>query len=545
MDTLRSGSPRDIPSQQSQVMQSSIDDHSLAETGGGDPRAILSLKNITKRFPGAIALQEIDFTLRSGEVHVLFGENGAGKSTLTNIILGILKVEEGQMQFAGQSVRLGDPHLMRNLGVSAVFQEFSLVSEMTVEENLYLGRELRHGVFLDKVQMRKQTTSIMKQLGFDILPAAKISSLSRAQQQMVEIAKALLFKPKVLILDEPTASLTEAESETLFGVIDDLRRSGVGIVYISHRMAEIRKLADRITVLRDGKLIGVVEARNTSNDELIEMMTGRVSGILYPVTAHQPGSKRLQVRNLTTRSGTVKNADIHVCAGEIVGIAGLVGCGKSELARAVFGLEQIAQGQVLVNGDDVPVPDPATLLKKGVCYFPSDRATEGLAMNRTVVENASLTALMTPKVSRFGVLQLQEEFSQMTNILDRLNLRPLNMHALAAAFSGGNKQKIVLARGFARNTEIFLFDEPTVGIDVGAKAEIYALISELALNGAAVLLVSSELPEVLGLSHRAYVMCNGDVVAELQGEQLAEENVLPHFFPGNRSRLTAGLGGTI
>jgi ribose transport system ATP-binding protein len=539
MDTLRSDLPRGTSSQQPHVMQSSFDDPSLAETGNGDSQAILSLKNITKRFPGAIALQAIDFTLRSGEVHVLFGENGAGKSTLTNIILGILKADEGQMQFAGQSVRLGDPHLMRNLGISAVFQEFSLVTEMAVEENLYLGRELRNGVFLDKVQMRKQTTSIMKRLGFDILPDARISSLSRAQQQMVEIAKALLLKPKVLILDEPTASLTEAESETLFGVIDDLRRTGVGIVYISHRMAEIRKLADRITVLRDGKLIGVVEASNTSNDELIEMMTGRVSGILYPDTAHHPGSKRLQVRNLTTRGGTVRNADIHVCAGEIVGIAGLVGCGKSELARAVFGLEQIAQGQVLVNGAEIPDPSPAALLKKGVCYFPSDRATEGLAMNRTVVENASLTALMTPKVSRFGVLQLKEEFSQMTKILDRLNLRPLNMHASAAAFSGGNKQKIVLARGFARNTEIFLFDEPTVGIDVGAKAEIYALISELALNGAAVLLVSSELPEVLGLSHRAYVMCNGDVVAELQGGQLAEENVLPHFFPGNHSRLTA------
>lgn len=539
MDTLRSDLPRGTSSRQPHVMQSSFDDPSLAETGNGDSQAILSLKNITKRFPGAIALQAIDFTLRSGEVHVLFGENGAGKSTLTNIILGILKADEGQMQFAGQSVRLGDPHLMRNLGISAVFQEFSLVTEMAVEENLYLGRELRNGVFLDKVQMRKQTTSIMKRLGFDILPDARISSLSRAQQQMVEIAKALLLKPKVLILDEPTASLTEAESETLFGVIDDLRRTGVGIVYISHRMAEIRKLADRITVLRDGKLIGVVEARNTSNDELIEMMTGRVSGILYPDTAHHPGSKRLQVRNLTTRGGTVRNADIHVCAGEIVGIAGLVGCGKSELARAVFGLEQIAQGQVLVNGAEIPDPSPAALLKKGVCYFPSDRATEGLAMNRTVVENASLTALMTPKVSRFGVLQLKEEFSQMTKILDRLNLRPLNMHASAAAFSGGNKQKIVLARGFARNTEIFLFDEPTVGIDVGAKAEIYALISELALNGAAVLLVSSELPEVLGLSHRAYVMCNGDVVAELQGGQLAEENVLPHFFPGNHSRLTA------
>ncbi|MCG7522447.1 sugar ABC transporter ATP-binding protein [Ruegeria sp. Ofav3-42] len=491
---------------------------------------LLRLTGITKRFPGVLALSNVNFDLKEGEVHVLFGENGAGKSTLINVISGVLTPSEGAISLYGQPFRFSSPQDAREQGISPVFQEFSLIPDMTVEENLYLGREETTHGFLRKKEMRRAAMRILARLGFGIAPNARVSALPRAQQQMVEIAKALVTDPRILILDEPTASLTEAESARLFEFVRELRAQGVGIIYISHRMREIRDLADRVTVLRDGALISTVHAQDVTDDEMVELMTGRKAGVLYPRIPHNPGNVMLEARDLHTVRDRVRDASFQVRAGEIVGIAGLVGCGKSELVRAAFGLEPIDRGEVQFDGDTYAHPTAAQSLEHGICYFPADRGAEGLAATRPILENASMAALPENAFSIRGFLRKGSEKSRVQEIMERLQLRPMRLFAAVGSLSGGNRQKVVLARGMTRGTQVFLFDEPTVGIDVGAKAEIYALLGELVAEGAAVVLVSSELPEILGLSHRVYVMHNARVVAHLEGDEITEDRILSHFF---------------
>jgi len=352
----------------------------------------------------------------------------------------------------------------------------------------------------------------------------------------VEIAKAFLTEVRLLILDEPTASLTEAEAARLFDLVAKLKASGAGIIYVSHRMREIRQIADRITVLRDGHKIATVQARDTSDTELVELMTGRKIGVLFPSIRHQPGEERLEVEHLTLSDRTVNDVSFHARAGEVTGIAGLVGCGKSEVIRAVFGLETIASGTIRVGGAPIAHPSPVELLRRGVCYFPSDRVAEGLALGRPVRENASMAALDLPAFSRASILQRRSERRVVRDIAEKLKLRPPQIERLVAQFSGGNRQKVLLARGLTRDIRVYLFDEPTVGIDVGAKVEVYDLMKELVAAGAAVVLVSSELPEVLNLSHRLYVMHRSRMVAELTGSDINEPEVLSHFF---REQTTA------
>jgi ribose transport system ATP-binding protein len=411
-----------------------------------------------------------------------------------------------------------------------VFQEFSVVPDLTVEQNLFLGRELTRGGFLDRSAMRDRAQAVVRELGFDLHPGAKVGDLSRAHQQMVEIAKAFLTEVRLLILDEPTASLTEAEAAKLFGLVTKLKASGAGIIYVSHRMREIRQIADRITVLRDGHKIATVQARDTSDSELVELMTGRKIGVLFPTIRHQPREQRLEVEHLTLDNRTVNDVGFHARAGEITAIAGLVGCGKSEVVRAVFGLETIASGTIRVDGTPVARPTPAELLRRGVCYFPSDRVAEGPALGRPVRENASMAALDLPAFARASILKRRSERRVVRDIAEKLRLRPPHIERLVARFSGGNRQKVLLARGLTRDIRVYLFDEPTVGIDVGAKVEVYELMKELVAAGAAVVLVSSELPEVLNLSHRLYVMHRSRMVAELTGSDINEPVVLSHFF---------------
>lgn len=491
---------------------------------------LLELQGISKRFPGVIALEQVDFDLRRREVHVLFGENGAGKSTLTNIIAGTVIPDAGCFKFEGREVTHLTPHQARVIGISPVFQEFSLVPEMTVEENLFLGRELSAGGFLRRQAMRRRAFEIMEELGFDLNPTRKVADLSRAHQQMAEIAKAFLTEVKLLILDEPTASLTDAEVVRLFALVAKLKSAGVGIVYVSHRLREIKQIGDRITVLRDGHRITTVGSGDVSETELVELMTGRKIGVLFPRINHQPTRTALEVERLTLKNGAVNAVSLHARAGEITGIAGLVGCGKSELIRAIYGLEPIASGTIRVHGKAVKHPTPPDSLALGVCYFPSDRVAEGLALARPVRENASMAALNLPTFSWRRILRRGSERRMVQEVVERLKLRPPQIERIVATFSGGNRQKVLLARGLTRDISVYLFDEPTVGIDVGAKAEVYELLRVLVTQNVAIVLVSSELPEMLNLCHRLYVMHRSFLVAELTGAAINEPAVLSHFF---------------
>jgi ribose transport system ATP-binding protein len=490
---------------------------------------LLALKGIKKRFGEQVALDEVDFALARGEVHVLFGENGAGKSTLINCIVGTFPPDAGTYALRGETIQSLTPAEARRRGIAIVFQEFSLVPQLSVEDNLFLGRELGEHL-LDRRAMRAAATAHLKSLGFPIDVRARISSLSRAQKQMVEIAKALLVKPSVLILDEPTASLTEAETQALFRVIADLKKSGIGIIYVSHRMQEIRALADRVTVLRNGRHIATIAAADASDEELVTLMSGRPPDRLFPKVAYRPGAKRLEVSGLAVAAEDVQQAEIVLRAGEIVGLGGLIGSGKSPFVRALFGLEPLAAGEIRIDGALVEAPTPRRMLERGVCYFPADRATEGLALQRAIRENVSMVGLSLPEFSRGPRLRLASERARVSAIAERLKLRPLEIERTAGALSGGNKQKVVLARGLARKTDVFLLEEPTVGIDVNAKLEVYELMRAVVEEGGAVLLVSSDLHELLHMSHRLYVFAEGRIVAELEGGEVTEEKVLTHFF---------------
>ncbi|MEJ8571415.1 sugar ABC transporter ATP-binding protein [Microbaculum marinum] len=500
----------------------------------GDQSPLLEMQGISKGFPGVQALDAVDFDLRRGEVHVLFGENGAGKSTLINVIAGTFPPDAGAFRFEGREVRGLTPHQARVMGISPVFQEFSLVPDMTIEENLFLGREITTGGVLNSRSMMRRAREVIDELGFHLDPKKKVRELSRAHQQMTEIAKALMGNVRLLILDEPTASLTEAETVRLFGLIDRLKHENVGIIYVSHRMREIKQLADRITVLRDGRLIETLDADGVSENELVELMTGRKIDVLFPAIEHKPGETLLNVVDLTLADRSVEGVDFHARAGEITGVAGLVGCGKSELIRAIYGLDDIEAGRIEIDGASYAHPTPARSLKRGICYFPSDRVVEGLALNRPIRENASMAALDLAQFARLRVLQRASERRAIQEIVDKLRLRPPNIERIVANLSGGNRQKVMLARGLTRETTLFLFDEPTVGIDVGAKIEVYELMKQLVEAGAAIVLVSSELPEVLNLSNRLYVMHRGRMVAELTGDDINEQAVLSSFFQDER-----------
>lgn len=502
-------------------------------TVAGTPAAepLLRCRGLTKRFGSHTAVDQVDLDILHGEVHVLFGENGAGKSTLINMICGVLAPTAGVVEFQGLERTDFDCLRVRASGISSVFQEFSLVPDLTVAQNLYLGRESTRFGFIDHRATEARAAKVIAELGFDVDVRAKVGTLSRAHQQMVEIAKALSGGDvRVLILDEPTASLTEKEADRLFEVIAELKGKGVGIIYVSHRMREIKAIADRITVLRDGRKITTVRAESIGENELIELMTGRTVDVLYPAISHAPGEVVLEVKELALENGSVNGVSLELRAGEVTALAGLVGCGKSEIGRAVFGLEDIEAGEIRLNGAPIADPRPSRMLDAGLVYFPSDRGAEGLALGRPILENTSMASLQEPAFSRLRVLKKGRERAIVEGIAGELQLRPLDVTRPVGALSGGNRQKVMLGRGLTRDFGVFIFDEPTVGIDVGAKAEVYDMIRKLTEAGAAVLLISSELPEVIGLANRVYVIHRGRVAAELRGADISEEAILRGFF---------------
>jgi len=491
---------------------------------------MLAVQGLGKSFRGVRALADVDLDLRAGEVHALLGENGAGKSTLIHLLVGAYPQSTGYFTVAGRTYPKMTPTLARELGIAAVFQEFSLAPDLSVVDNLFLGREIRKGWGLDQPRMRREAASLLTTLAFDLPLAARVGDLSRAQKQMVEIAKVLRLAPRVLILDEPTASLTDREAARLFDAIIRLKADGVAILYVSHRMVELRCLSDRVTVLRGGRKIATVATAEVSDADLIGMMAGRASGQLLPAHHSVPGDIVLDVRDVCTADGAVRQASMQARRGEVVGLAGLVGCGRSELCRAVFGLQPLAAGQIVVAGQRIARPRPHQMLADGLCYFPADRAAEGLALTRPVRENVTMSALRLATITCGPWLRLQAERRAMVPLLQALAVRPLTPEARAVAFSGGNQQKIMLARGLMREFDVYLFDEPTVGIDVAAKADIYALIQRLAQSGACVVIASSELPELLHLATRIVVMHEGRIVAQLAGDEKTEAGVLAHYF---------------
>lgn len=498
---------------------------------------LLQLRGVSKTYPGVRALNGVDFSVRRGEIHALVGENGAGKSTLINVMTGAVNADAGEYLFDGKATHALTPSKALAMGVAAVFQEFALAPDLTVQENLFLGREIKRFGLLQRTAMRAEARVAPQSIGFNLDLDAQVGLLSRAEQQMVEIAKAMLHEVRVLILDEPTASLTESDAERLFQILMQMRDRGVAIVYVSHRMPELLRLADRITVLRDGALITCVDAAGMTQKQLVELMSGRPADILYPVIAHHPTDIALECTGLSLRN--VTDVNIVVRRGEIVGIAGLVGCGKSEVIRAVFGAEASISGRIEVHGRAVINPSPADMLAQGVAYFPADRNLEGLALNRPVFENVSLAAIDRPDFVRNGFIRRANERRKSLAIMKQLALRPLDIQRGVDTLSGGNRQKVMLGRGLARPTSIFLFDEATVGIDVGAKLEVYEFIGELVRSGAAVVFVSSELPEIIGLSHRVYVMSRGRIVNEHVGPGLTENALLEDFFYDHRNTQPA------
>lgn len=504
---------------------------------------MLVTSKISKTFIGTKVLSDVEFGVSSGEIHVLFGENGAGKSTLINIITGNLRPDEGgRVELDGVHIEAASPQVARNLGIAAVFQEFSLIPGLSVLDNLFLGREEKRFGFISRSRMRARAEKVVADLGFEIDLDAEVESLSRARQQMVEITKALMVEPKILILDEPTASLTDSEADRLMEMVIRLKARGVGLIYVSHRIKEIQKLADRVTVLRSGKRIGTIQRAEVTEQTLVEMMTGRRIDDLFPDIPHQPKEVRCEMEDVSTRSKSVSNVSLSVRAGEIVGIAGLVGCGKSEVGQALFGLDRVGSGKIKINGVEVQPTSPRQMMGTGVCYFPADRGKDGLALERSILENATMAALDLPRFTKGGWLHKSRERQEAQSATEQLAVKPLDLDAPVSSLSGGNRQKVMLARGLMRDFTVFVFDEPTVGIDVGAKVEVYKFMRNLVAAGAAVVVISSELPEVLALSNRVYVMSEGSIVKELIDTERTYENALHAFFgrtPSSPVRLEA------
>jgi ribose transport system ATP-binding protein len=505
-------------------------EHSGASAPVAEAPPLLRLSGLSKWFPGVQALDRVDFDLRPGEVHVLFGENGAGKSTLISIVAGALRPDAGEVQLQGRPVHFRSVHDARQRGISAVFQEFSLVPDMTVEENLFLGAELTRGPFLTKRALHRRAEATLARLGFPLRPGTKVNRLSRAEQQMVEIAKALRSDLSILILDEPTAALTERETDRLFQLLRECQRQGVGVVYITHRMNEIHRIGDRVTVLRDGRRVATLDVGQAGHERLVELMTGRKIEAFFPPLQHRPGPELLAIEGLTA-GRVARDISLSVCAGEIVGLAGLVGSGKSEIGRAVFGLEPIEAGTIRFLGQPMSRPRARAMLAAGLVYLPPDRRTEGLVVQRSVRENIALSALTLAPFSGRLFLRRRSERGICGRLAQRLRIAPPGIERSVVFLSGGNQQKVVLAKGLTRNPRLFIMDEPTTGIDVGAKTEVYNFMKDLVeREGAGILLISSDLPEILHLTNRSYVMYRGRMRAELKGAKITEQAVLSHFF---------------
>lgn len=485
---------------------------------------LLEMRGIDKRFPGVHALADVSLTLQQGEVLALLGENGAGKSTLIKMLGGAHSSDSGEILISGCPANIHSAMSARDAGVAVIYQEFNLIPDLTVSENMFLGREKTKAGWIEQKAEQKETRHWLAKLGMDIDPDTPCRRLTVAQQQAVEIARALSTEARILVMDEPSAVLTDREVEKLFEIVRDLRAQGIGIIYISHRLDEVFEIADRLMVLRDGRKVGEGKVAETSRKELIEMMVGRSLEAEFPERNVEKGNVRLEVRNLN-RGRTVRDVSFSVRAGEVLGISGLVGAGRTETVRLIAGIDAKDSGEVLVNGKAVSVWNPRKAIAAGICLLSEDRKTEGLVIQHPIRENFGLPNLR--KFSRGAVLKESEETKAFERYKNDLKIKASSPDQRAGELSGGNQQKVVLAKWLERNTDIIIIDEPTRGIDVGAKFEIYQLINRLAAEGKAIIMVSSELPEILGMSDRILVMHEGRVMGEINDVKNAtQEDVL-------------------
>lgn len=502
----------------------------------------LQLVHINKTFPGVKAVRDVSLDAYAGEVLALVGENGAGKSTLMNILTGGVQADSGSILLDGQEVVVESPRQAIQLGVTIIHQELALIPQLTVGQNIYLGREPRRkgGLFIDWETLYAQAKKEMDRIGIDIPVDEKIIDLSIAQQQLIEIAKALSYDARVIVLDEPTSALTERETETLFRLVKSLKEKGVALIYISHRMAEVFELADRIAVMRDGQLVGVKGAGEISPDQIVKMMVGRDLGEFYPRQHAEIGPVVLEGKGLS-RGRSLQGIDFQLHSGEILGVAGLVGAGRTDLARALFGADRLESGEIWLNGKRVEIKSPADAIRQGIGFLPEDRKRQGIFAGQTVRSNTVAGSL--GDYTFIGVLDFRKIRAMVSEMIRKLNLRTTGQSQKVRNLSGGNQQKVVLARWLAINPKVLILDEPTRGVDVGAKVEIYNLIGELAKQGVGILMISSELPEVLGVSDRILVMREGKKMAEFDRSQATQDRIMSaatgELIQANPS-LTAG-----
>ncbi|MGY3606527.1 MULTISPECIES: sugar ABC transporter ATP-binding protein [unclassified Bradyrhizobium] len=489
--------------------------------------AFLDVRGISKSFPGVVALDQVSLLVERGEIHALIGENGAGKSTLMKVLDGIYTPDGGEILLDGRPVRIPDPFAALKLGVSMVHQEPKLCSPLSISENVFMGRlPLAAWGRVDWAEADRRTAELLERVGLDLNPRTPVEALSIAQRQLIQLAKALAFKARLIILDEPTASLTPVEVDRLFTIVRGLQADGVSFLYISHHLDEIFRIASRVTVLKDGRRVTTLDVASTSKDVLIGLMVGRDLGERFPAKGRVPGKPVLEAREISGHG--FRDASLTLCAGEILGLSGLVGAGRTELARALFGAAPISAGRILIDGEPVVLRSPADAIRKGVSYIAEDRR-DGLFMPLSVRENIAFAA--PEKHSRFGVLNSRKQAEQARAFIGRLNVRTPHAEQPIAVLSGGNQQKCILARWLLKGVRVLILDEPTRGIDVGAKREIYALVDQLAREGIAVLLISSELPEILGMADRVLVMSDGRITGEVEGDRATEESLLALALP--------------
>lgn len=488
---------------------------------------LLDMRGISKAFPGVQALDNVDFSLKHGEIHALIGENGAGKSTLANVLSGAFLPDAGTITIEGEEHVIPNPRTADLLGISMIHQEINLIPYLTVAQNIFLGREFTHAGFgiINNKKMNVEAAKHLKLLDISIPPDTLVGNLSVSEQQIIEITKAISKNTKLLILDEPTAALTIRETESLFQVLRNLKEKGVGMIYVSHRMEEIFNISDRITVLRDGKLVGSRNTVETNNNELVKMMVGREIINHYPQWKFSQEDKKvkLEVKNLNVKD-KLKDISFELHSGEILGIAGLMGAGRSELAKSLFGVEKIESGTIRIDNMPVSIRSPKNAIDLGIALVVEDRKDEGLVLMSSLQNNIDLPNM--DKITRFSVVKEKESTKLSRKAVDDLSVKTSSIKELTNALSGGNQQKVVIGKWLARNPQILILDEPTRGVDVGAKSEIYEIIIDLAKSGVAIIMISSDLPEVLNIPNRILVMHEGQITGEYLQKEATQEKIM-------------------
>ncbi|MBN6188085.1 sugar ABC transporter ATP-binding protein [Aneurinibacillus sp. BA2021] len=493
---------------------------------------LIEMKGISKAFGKVSVLKDVSFSLEKGEIHALMGENGAGKSTLMKILTGIYQKDEGSIRVRGQEVNVSSPKEAEQLGIAVIHQELNIIPQLTVMENMFLGRDLCYGKtgILRTREMKKRTQAYLEKLGVHIDPDMEAGRLSIGQQQMIEIARALSLNAEVLIMDEPTAALTEREIEALFKVMRELRAQGVGIVYVSHRMEEIFAICDRISVLRDGTFVGTEAIAETDLETIVRMMVGRQLGDRFPDRETVIGEERLRVENLGDGE-TIANISFSARRGEVLGIAGLMGAGRTEVARALFGVSEKRQGKIFLDGKEVDIRKPDDAIAHGIAFVTEDRKGQGLVLGLSIRENIALTNLET--LARNGIVSASKEARLVADMIQRLNIKASSGEQTVKSLSGGNQQKVVFGKWLGIKPKVLILDEPTRGVDIGAKKEIYHIMNQLTAEGVTILMISSELPEVLGMSDRILVMHEGRLATIMDKTQATQEKIM-HAATGGK-----------